>query len=714
MSFNQIDMVSPTIWGRFKGERWHIHKDGPTLYVDGISDKPIPLPLTAESTRIIPTIFGYKVTFEYGNKYVLDGLDKQNAKAIQNLMTEARHEHNRDLVHRAGKQLESAWECAAEQLPRAGYIQKHKFMLAHRAFREKASRIFEIILNHTEPSAALLSNKRVTRARNILENSESWLRETNNKRLAQEYKRFQSLFIKAGLRLTPEQAFAALSMERGNVLEAGAGSGKTVVIIARALYAVASGKFAASEVMCVAYNKKATIEIKDRLAKAFLLADVPGAEDIMVTTFHALGLKIVNAVLSDRVEVVDEKNTVFRALFKHALAAVTDQPENASVLKVFAKDLFEQSVINADEVEESVDALIAAERAFITSRYNFEGQIPTLAFNAAENPWGLSETRIQKIKDFARIVPLISKHFRTLLREAGKLDFPGMTVEGVRALEMLGKQHQCSGKVRNVTKRKCLLVDEFQDISFDRAMLVKRLADLNDDSVVFGVGDDWQAINRFSGADFTLFTKFDDFFGVTDRRQLTATFRSCRGIADSAREFIIRNALQSDKPINRVAQENIEDTILFLCYQQSDNILTVMERQIKAWCHESNGRPHVMVLDRNSLAKSRVLNSRLLRQLQKKFAEKVTISFETVHGSKGLEADYVIISGLIEGVFPSHRPPEYWVDMFLPREERNIPYADERRLFYVALTRAKHAVALLTPRRRASRFASELKGILNT
>jgi len=714
MSLNHIDMVSPSLWGRIKGEKWILHQDGSELYVDGVADDPVLIPLESANTRVLPSTFGYKVSFENNGRYVLDGLDKGAAESIHRLIVDARQQAKRLQVVNAGDQLKAAWTTASQILPRTGYIQYQQFEKARSELESNASEVFTNILADTNASSPLLSNKGITQVRNILENGDTWLQQTNNKRLSQEYKRFSPLFERAGLHLTTEQAMAALAMEQGNILEAGAGSGKTVVIVARALYAVASGKFAPSEVMCVAFNKKATEEIRGRLVSAFAAAGVPGAEDVLVTTFHALGLKIANAFMPGEVSVLDVKSRELKDLFEQVVMEMRDVPKHQQALQGFVDDLYQQGLISSAHLSEIIDALMAAERSFVTSRWNFEGGMPVSDLHDPENPWQLSQERVQAIQGLPSMVGLVSQRFREQLRERGLLDFSGMTVEGVKALERVREQPQLRRKIHGVANRKCLLIDEFQDISFDRALLVKRLTELNDDAVVFGVGDDWQAINRFSGSDFSLFTKFESFFGVTDRRQLTATFRSCRGIAEAARTFVVRNSAQSDKPINRVANEAQDDTILFLPYRKADGVATVMEHQIQTWLHEFEGHPHIMVLDRNCLSKSRVLSQRVFQRLQERFANEATISFQTAHGSKGLEADYVIISGLVEGVFPSQRPPDYWVDMFLPREERVVPYADERRLFYVALTRAKYAVALLTPEKKTSRFVAELKGILNS
>ncbi|MBL4822229.1 MAG: UvrD-helicase domain-containing protein [Colwellia sp.] len=260
-----------------------------------------------------------------------------------------------------------------------------------------------------------------------------------------------------------------------------------------------------------------------------------------------------------------------------------------------------------------------------------------------------------------------------------------------------------------------IMVDEFQDISEPRARLVKALRDNNKASSVFAVGDDWQAIYRFSGADITLTTDFEKYFGATTQAELDLTFRFNNQIGKVASDFISKNPAQINKTIKSLQQVNgpavsllkrdsgqfngPKNTIIDeMANGAIDDVLVAISAKL---C-----KPVTVYL----LARFWFLlpNKTDLNRLNNQYPL-LTIEAQSFHASKGKEADFVIIVGLKQGVhgFPSEKVTPALLEALLAKKEA-FAYAEERRLFYVALTRAKDRVYLIADMTESNHFVKEL------
>lgn len=260
-----------------------------------------------------------------------------------------------------------------------------------------------------------------------------------------------------------------------------------------------------------------------------------------------------------------------------------------------------------------------------------------------------------------------------------------------------------------------IMVDEFQDISEPRARLVKALRDNNKECSVFAVGDDWQAIYRFSGADVTLTTQFSNYFGSTTQSALDQTFRFNNQIGKVATDFISKNPAQITKTITSLKQVNAPAVSLLkrdnsqfrsrktglideMANGAIDDVLAAISGKV---CKPVT----VYLLARFwFLLPSNIDLNRLNNQYPL-----LTIDAQSFHTSKGKEADYVIIVGLKKGAhgFPSEKVTPALNEALLAKKEK-FPYAEERRLFYVALTRAKDRVYIIADMTESNPFVKEL------
>ncbi|SFG40779.1 DNA helicase-4 [Palleronia marisminoris] len=287
-------------------------------------------------------------------------------------------------------------------------------------------------------------------------------------------------------------------------------------------------------------------------------------------------------------------------------------------------------------------------------------------------------------------------------RLEGRIDFEDMILRAARYAE--------TGSY--VSPFRHILVDEFQDISQSRARLVKALKAQHPDVRVFAVGDDWQSIFRFAGSDIHLMRhfgrefggSFDGEAGVHRSVDLGRTFRSVDQIAFAARTFVLRNPAQIQKQIVPAGTAT-EPAVRIVTVSKGEDaaklsgVLAAMSAAVAA-----EAKPATVLL----LGRYRFVEPDL-QDLKRRFS-RLKISFKTIHASKGLEADHVILLNADSGRtgFPSEIVDDPLLSLVSPEEEA-FQNAEERRVMYVAMTRARHTLTILASNARPSSFVTELK-----
>jgi DNA helicase-4 len=243
-----------------------------------------------------------------------------------------------------------------------------------------------------------------------------------------------------------------------------------------------------------------------------------------------------------------------------------------------------------------------------------------------------------------------------------------------------------------------VMVDEFQDASNGRARMVAALLK-GPNKNLFAVGDDWQSINRFAGADLSVMTDFESIFGKAAILKLERTFRCPQSLCDITSDFIQRNPRQLRKTVQSV-REDLQDPVRIVRLDNEKQMASAVARRLSEIAQESQGlRPKVYLLGRYQ--KDRVFLPRSHDHLE--------LDFMTVHGAKGLEADHIIIPCMTSDTlgFPCRVADDPVLLLAMPSGD-DFADAEERRLFYVALTRARSTVTLLTVANKESDFVKEL------
>ena len=250
-----------------------------------------------------------------------------------------------------------------------------------------------------------------------------------------------------------------------------------------------------------------------------------------------------------------------------------------------------------------------------------------------------------------------------------------------------------------------IIVDEFQDISVDRYNFLKVLREGNPPAKLYCVGDDWQSIYRFSGSDMALFNQFSDYFGQTEINKIETTYRFGGPLVSLSSQFIQRNEAQIKKNIHPFNPQ-VKTELQFCDYERRDYCNVIGQLVASIPLDKS-----VFLLGRYSfddyylsfMYKSVKEGNRFFYIIGDR-----KIEFLTVHKSKGLEADYVIILQCNKDTygFPSLASDDPVLNYVLTKSDQ-YPYGEERRLFYVAITRAKVKTYILYDRRFPSVFVDE-------
>ena len=309
------------------------------------------------------------------------------------------------------------------------------------------------------------------------------------------------------------------------------------------------------------------------------------------------------------------------------------------------------------------------------------------------------------------------------LKERGAVDFEDMINDSALILQ---EQEELGEKLNF----KYIIIDEYQDISRQRFDLARALSQICDAKII-AVGDDWQSIYAYAGSDITLFTHFADIMGYGEELKITKTYRNSQEVIDIAGRFVQRNSSQIRKTL--LSPKHIDKPIIIESYSEDakkEGLDTkggkfalhaeAVERCIAhvMAANAAEGKPEsssILLIGRYGFDAFNLCRSGIFLYDEKsgnvksKAYPKANLTFLTAHRSKGLGYDNVIIINAVNATygFPSKIEDDPVMKLVI-REDHSIEYAEERRLFYVAMTRTKNRVYIAVPKRRPSRFIAEL------
>lgn len=373
-----------------------------------------------------------------------------------------------------------------------------------------------------------------------------------------------------------------------------------------------------------------------------------------------------------------------------------------------SKEIFEK-IVNTEE-NRYISRLVSLVCTFIQ---NFK----TNGYSVEKFGTWNTTSKNERTKLFLTICEQCYHEYTKCLKEKNAIDFEDMINESARILREAEEQ-------KIVPNFKYIIVDEYQDISRQRFDLTKELSKMCKAKII-AVGDDWQSIYAYAGSDITLFTHFKETFGYGLELRITKTYRNAQEIIDIAGGFIQKNTEQIQKAL--ISPKHISNPVIIQTYTENVDrklyegrggkyflVGETVEKLMKEILTE-NPKSSILLLGRYgfdgfNLTKSADFEywEKTGNVTSKTFAD-IEMEFMTVHRAKGLGYDNVIIINAIDSTygFPSKIQDDPILH-YVVKTDRSIEYAEERRLFYVALTRTKNRVYIVTPQQRPSEFVREL------
>ena len=309
---------------------------------------------------------------------------------------------------------------------------------------------------------------------------------------------------------------------------------------------------------------------------------------------------------------------------------------------------------------------------------------------------------------FLDIAEKVYLHYQDTLKQRNEIDFADMINDAHFYLQEIEQQ--------NIElPYKYILIDEFQDIAKQRFNLTKRLSEITKAKVV-AVGDDWQSIYAFSGSDISLFTRFLELMGAGTELKITHTYRNSQELIDIAGDFIQKNSEQIKKKL--ISPKRLDNPIVIEPFDDSSkpmlSLAHLVEKIIGKIIAEYGIESSILLIGRYNFDMHKLYRTGLFSELSGNRVQcakfpKANLTFMTAHSAKGLGYDNVILINMFEGRFgfPCQIEDDPIMKL-VTHEDISMPFAEERRLFYVAMTRTKNRVYIATPKNKPSRFLVEL------
>jgi len=464
--------------------------------------------------------------------------------------------------------------------------------------------------------------------------------------------------------LDDEQKRAVIEDNDYTLLVAGAGSGKTTTMAAKVKYLVDIKNVSPEEILVISFTNQAVKELQTRINQQFGIS-------VTICTFHKLGYDILKKVGFTDYHVSENTSKILYEYFKEI--------DNNSI--------FFENYLNTKEIGKWVQFCNDFLKAWKTKGYTLSD------FEIIKEQYQDKET-----KTFLSIITKIYKYYEEKMQYNHWIDFDDMIILASQKLNQISLPYQY------------IIVDEYQDISPIRFELIEKIINQNSAKLI-AVGDDFQSIFAFAGSDITLFSNFKQELGGVIL-PITHTYRNSQELIDVAGSFVMKNKKQYKKSLK--SSKRIKKPIILKVYddRNSNNLLAALKDCLDT-IYRENKEAKIALLGRYRFEKKIFLKDSNFKEINNQIIylpyPTLKLTFLTVHSSKGLGFDEVILLNGKEDTFgfPSKVKDDFLMRV-VKKEDESILLAEERRLFYVALTRTKHKVYLLTPSYHPSLFVLEI------
>lgn len=538
---------------------------------------------------------------------------------------------------------------------------------------------------------AILKHSKNKKFKKKYKNLIEW-RETNNQyylqKEAQEAK--ELLDNVKGYPLDQEQREVVLRDEQNTLVIAGAGSGKSLTMIGKIRYLVERQKIPLNQILCISFTNDATNSLKDTLKKYYNY-------DLPVLTFHKLALQIIRNK-NKSLHIADD--TVLKNVMENYFKTTILEEQDAQ--NWLCKHFFSKC---KQGIRKSSPFLQKYKKMQQTSMFQqYYKIIPTFIhlmkasqFDMEDmDKWILKSKRFHMIKTVDTYLLLLIKRicvqYIQILKENDLLDFDDLIAYATTLVPTDPTLHY-----------QYIIIDEYQDTSEIRYQLIQAVLKKTGAKLI-AVGDDFQSIYRFTGCNLNIFLKFQTYFEHAIVLKIQTTYRNSQELIDIAGSFVMKNTKQMSK--NLVSNKHMEKPIIIQYYQ---NFILTFKSLLDSLHNVS-----IFLLGRNRKDIEPILAdasfvSKNGRNICYQNREDLVLTFLTVHTSKGLESDVVIVLNMKNHImgFPSQLEDDP-VLRYVNQNREYFPFEEERRLFYVAITRTKNQVYLMTPTKNPSIFVKEL------
>jgi DNA helicase-4 len=468
------------------------------------------------------------------------------------------------------------------------------------------------------------------------------------------------------MKLDKEQEQAANCINENSIIIAGAGTGKTTTLIGKIEKMIKSG-IKESEILVISFTNETVNNFKLKCKYK-----------IDVYTFHKIAM-IISCL--DK-EIVDGEQLIKDI----AITLLSCIPIN--IKKTIFHYYCGRFCIFSDEKFDKV----LQDNTYNSIIKDIQRIIICTKSNNIEldkiNVYNFSKTENYIMYIIYKIYEIYTKE----LSENNFCDFDDIIINATNKLKNNEATHQY----------KYILVDEYQDISYIRLNFLKELVNASN-CIITVVGDDFQSIYGFSGSDINIFLNFHRHFENVKTFIISNTYRCPQIIVNKAGKFIMKNNQQIKKELKSLNKKR--NVIHKVYYNDRKKVFYKILHKIV------NTKKTVMILSRNNYDINNYIYSDI--KFENSYLTFNNVKFEnirymSVHSSKGLEADIIILLNLTnsENGFPSKKKSKLFEKTFTHKEKYK--YAEERRLFYVALTRCKEEIYLIIDQNNPSKFALEV------
>lgn len=431
---------------------------------------------------------------------------------------------------------------------------------------------------------------------------------------------------------------------------AGAGSGKSLTIIGKISFLINKG-IKEREILCISLTNDATKNLANNLAKNGIL-------NVKVYTFHKLALEILKS-----------HNYNYDIALDDILDNVVDKIIHSN--NKYIKKSLKYLVHNDKE-------LLMIKRLIITFINLFKANNKDVTYFQIilkKIKYTINLKNYFRNKKLLLIIINVYLEYESILKQENLIDFNDMINKCSDVVKELG--------VKN--KWKYIIVDEYQDTSISKFKLLKNILDKTNASFL-GVGDDFQSIYRFTGCDLNIFLNFTKYLKNSHILKIVNTYRNPQELINVAGKFIMQNKKQITKQL--VSFKHISKPIKVF---KSTNKIYALKKLL------SLIKGEIMVIGRNNKDINYYIDSTFIKEKDGYYVlDDKRFRYLTAHKSKGLEADNVILINIEDDIlgFPSKIKDDN-ILKYVNNTKDYFPYEEERRLFYVALTRTKNNVYII-------------------